>query len=261
MDLIATGATADVFLNNNNRLVKLFKDDFSKEHLEKEANNQKIIYEMGIPVPKIYEIIKIDGRYGIVMEYIKGISLGEKLLRNNDYVNGINIGSSILEKIDEIKYYLDIIIDLQIRVNSIELKEYPLMKEKLMWQINKARHINKEQKNIFLGKLEKIEFRNYLCHGDLHPFNLIETSDGIKIIDWVDATMGNIEADVYRSYFIYWAFSPEIANEYLRLYCTKTKIDIENILVYEPIITAARLSENITEEESGKILKILKKYM
>jgi RIO-like serine/threonine protein kinase len=261
MDLIAAGATADVYLDNNNRLVKLFKYNFSKEHLEKEANNQKIIYEIGIPVPKIYEIIKIDGRYGIVMEYIKGISLGEKLLRNNDYVNGINIGNNILEKIDEIKYYLNIIIDLQIKINSIELKEYPLMKEKLMRQINAAKHINKEQKNIFLGKLEKMEFKKYLCHGDLHPFNLIETDDGIKIIDWADATIGNIEADVYRSYFIYWAFSPEIADDYLKIYCKKAKIDRENILAYEPIITVARLSENITEGESSKILRILKKYM
>jgi tRNA A-37 threonylcarbamoyl transferase component Bud32 len=261
MNLIATGATADVFLNDNNRLVKLFKDNFSKEHIENEANNQKIIYAMGIPVPEIYEIIKIDERYGIVMEYIKGISLGERILGNNDYINGINIGNDIVEKIENIKHYLDIIIDLQIKVNSIKLKEYPLMKEKLTQQINASRYINKRQKDIFLDKLKKIKFGNYLCHGDFHPFNLIETEHGIKIIDWADSTMGDIEADVCRSYFLYWVIYPEMANEYLKLYCKKTKTDKGNILIYEPIIAAARLSENIAEEECSKIIKLLEKYM
>jgi RIO-like serine/threonine protein kinase len=259
--LLADGATADVFLNNDNRVIKLFKGNFSKEVLEQEANNQKMIYEMGIPVPKIYDIIELNGRYGIVMEYIKGISLGKKLLKSNNYVNGIKIINNISENMEKIIYYFNIIIDLQIKINSIILRQYPLMKDKLTRKINEAKYLDKYQKSIFLKMLEKIKFKNNLCHGDLHPYNLIETGEGIKIIDWADATIGNTEADIYRSYLIYRVTSPEIGKVYLDIYCKKTKTEKEKVLAYEAIITAARLSENISKEESGKIMNILKKYM
>ena len=261
MKLIDGGATADVLLDGNNRLIKLFKGNFSKETVQKEADNQKIIYGMGLPVPKIYEIIELEGRNGIVMEYIKGMSLGEKLLKNNNYVNGINIEENISEKMEDIIYYFNIIIDLQIKVHSIQLKDFPLMKDRQIKQINRAKYLDNKQKQIFLDKLENIEYKNNLCHGDLHPFNLIETEEGIKIIDWADAVIGNMEADIYRSYFIYWINYPEIGNEYLKMYCEKTGMEKEKVMYYEPVIMAARLSENISEEESGKILDKLKKYM
>jgi tRNA A-37 threonylcarbamoyl transferase component Bud32 len=236
MKLIASGATADVFLNDDDILIKLFKANFSKERVEFEANNQKSIFELGIPVPEIYDILKLDGRYGIVMEYVKGISLGEKLQKINS--------------IDEIKYFFNHVIDLQIGVNSISLKTYPRMENKLTEQINAAKYLDNNQKKVFLDKLGKIEFKNNLCHGDFHPYNLLDTDDGIKIIDWADSTMGNMEADIYRSYLMYWINFPEIGNEYLKIYCSKTKVEKDKILDYEPIIMAARLSENVSENEN-----------
>jgi tRNA A-37 threonylcarbamoyl transferase component Bud32 len=247
MKLIARGATADVFLNNDNMLIKLFKANFSKERVEFEANNQRNIFKMGIPVPKIYDVLELDGRYGIVMEYIKGISLGEKLQKINNT--------------DEIKYFFNHVIDLQIGVNSISLKTYPRMKNNLTEQIYAAKYLDNNQKKVFLDKLGKIEFKNNLCHGDFHPYNLLYTEEGIKIIDWADSTIGNMEVDIYRSYLIYWINFPEMGNEYLKIYCTKTKIEEEKILDYEPIIMAARLSENISENANNKILDILKKYI
>ena len=38
-----------------------------------------------------------------------------------------------------------------------------------------------------------------LCHGDLHPGNVIMTQDGARIIDWFDATAGNPSADLART--------------------------------------------------------------
>jgi aminoglycoside phosphotransferase (APT) family kinase protein len=38
-----------------------------------------------------------------------------------------------------------------------------------------------------------------LCHGDLHPSNVILGSDGPMIVDWFDASRGDPIADVARS--------------------------------------------------------------
>jgi RIO-like serine/threonine protein kinase len=261
MTLIAGGATADVFLDDNNRLVKLFKKNFSEGAIRREASNQKIIYEMGIPVPKIFDVMETDGRYAIVMEYIKGKSLGEKFLKSSDYVNGITIENNILEKSKDIMHCLSIIIDMQIKTNSIMLGKFPLMKDKLIRQINKAELLGKNSKDKILKKLDEIKFKNNLCHGDFHPFNLIETDSGIKIIDWADATIGNADADIYRSFMIYELNNLEIAKKYLEMYCNKASKKQEEIIFYEPVIMAARLSENITEKEKGEIINRIKKYV
>ena len=33
---------------------------------------------------------------------------------------------------------------------------------------------------------------------DFHPFNLIMSNNNVKIIDWVDASSGDIRADLFR---------------------------------------------------------------
>jgi tRNA A-37 threonylcarbamoyl transferase component Bud32 len=261
MKLIASGATADIFLNNENRIIKLFKNQYSEKIVQKEANSQKIIYETGLPVPKIFGIKEIDGQYGIIMENIKGMSIGEKILKTNNYTNGLNVEKDVIKNYDTILHYLSLTIDIQIKINSIKLQDYSSMKDRLVDRINLVRCITEKQKIILLKRLESIEFNNYLCHGDLHPFNIIEADEGIKVIDWADSTTGNIEADVCRSYIIYEKNMPKISNKYLELYCEKASIDKENVLMYKPIIMAARLAENISEKEKNELINDLQEYI
>ncbi len=41
--------------------------------------------------------------------------------------------------------------------------------------------------------------RTVLCHGDLHPSNVILTDDGPMIVDWFDACRGEPVAEVART--------------------------------------------------------------
>jgi thiamine kinase-like enzyme len=89
--------------------------------------------------------------------------------------------------------------------------------------------------------------------------NLLETAEGIKIIDWVDASSGSIGADVCRTYLLYKMNTHEmadiIAETYLELYCERSKIERQEINLWIPIIAAARLSENGIREEEIERLK------
>ncbi|MCP5099110.1 MAG: aminoglycoside phosphotransferase family protein [Chloroflexi bacterium] len=40
---------------------------------------------------------------------------------------------------------------------------------------------------------------NNICHGDFHPDNVMLTSAGPIIIDWIDATIGHPAADIART--------------------------------------------------------------
>jgi thiamine kinase-like enzyme len=132
------------------------------------------------------------------------------------------------------------------------------MRNKLERQIIQAKYITTDQKKAMHEMLNKKIFGNNLCHGDLHVSNLIETKDGIKIIDWVDASSGSAAADACRTYLLYKLFREEIAEMYLRLFCNKSLLTKEAIITWLPLIACARLSENsMNENEINKLQKII----
>ena len=103
-------------------------------------------------------------------------------------------------------------------------------------------------------------FDEKLCHGDFHFFNLIMSDHKVTIIDWVDASAGDIRADVYRTYLLYSQFLVELADMYMRLYCEKSGLSKDEIFQWAPIIAAARLSECVSSEKPERLLEIVNQY-
>jgi tRNA A-37 threonylcarbamoyl transferase component Bud32 len=241
MELIGSGAQADIYINNG-MAIKLFKKNVSKHDIEYEMNLQKMASEIGLPVPKIYNVTKIDGKYGFVMEYI----------------NGVSVGSIILNDINMFYKYLIKSIEIQINIHKIKTDNFPSMKEKLHREITNAQLISDDEKQKILEMIGKINFDQYLCHGDFHFMNLLETSDGIKIIDWVNSSSGNIEADACRTYLIYKVQHEEAAEIYIENYCKIANIPNNKVFKWVPIIAAASLSDGMGKNVNEKLLKIVK---
>lgn len=78
---IAKGNTAEIYLTDD-KVVKLFKDYPPDTESIKEAKKQKYAYSCGLPVPNVFEVTKIHDRQAIIMEYVKGDSVGYLLLNN-----------------------------------------------------------------------------------------------------------------------------------------------------------------------------------
>jgi hypothetical protein len=114
MELIGSGAQADIY-KDNSKAIKLFKYNIHKEEVENEFNLQKMAFDYGLPVPKVFDIIEIDNKLGIVMEFIDGTPLGEIILKN----------------IFKAKKYLIKSIDIQNSIHKIETNSFPNMKNKL----------------------------------------------------------------------------------------------------------------------------------
>lgn len=92
-------------------------------------------------------------------------------------------------------------------------------------------------------------------------FNLILSDDQrVTIIDWVDASAGDIRADVYRTYLLYSQFSEDLAEMYLQFYCQKSSLSREDIFQWAPIIAGAQLAENVSTKNSERLMKIVEQY-
>lgn len=237
---IATGNTAEIYLLNNT-IVKVFKDYLPETESTYEAAKQKIAYNLGLPVPKILDVAKINGKQAIIMEHIVGRTLGDLLLENWE----------------QAEVYIGLSIDQQQRIHNVKADGLELMKSKLHRQIDSVRRLDEKQKSMLLRKLDSFTFENRLCHGDFHLFNVILSDENMFVIDWVDASIGDIRADVCRSYLLYQQFSVELAELYMKIYCDNSGLTKEEIMEWAPIIAAARLSESVESEVEERLIEII----
>jgi tRNA A-37 threonylcarbamoyl transferase component Bud32 len=240
---IASGNTADIYLHEG-KIIKLFKEFLPDDEAEQEASKQSLAYSTGLPVPCVYEVTKINGRQAIIMERAEGKS----------------VGSIILNDMTKAEKYMCLSVDMQLKIHDVKADKFVLMSDKLKSQLRRALGISDKQKNALVDKLNNLNYENKLCHGDYHVNNLILGEAGAFIIDWVDASAGDIRADVYRSYLLYSQHHAELANLYLRLYCEKSGLSQTDIFIWEPIIAGARLSENVASENASRLLAIVAKY-
>ena len=146
-----------------------------------------------VHTPKTFEIVEHEGRHGIVFQKIIGVDLLSEYLKNPS---------------DE-KVAAEILVDLtdiQKKVLSEETTEGISYKNYLDW-------FGYDGSNLPDG--------NFICHGDLHPGNIIRTKDGeLCLIDFMNVCRGPKEYDVARTYVLLTENNPEakaVGKKYLEL--------------------------------------------
>lgn len=241
---IAFGNTAKIYLHDG-KIIKIFKDHLPVTEATAEAKKQKFAYSQGLNVPKVLDVTEFDGKQAIIMEYIKGRTLGEVMLEN------FHQAEQLLKRS----------IEVQQRIHTIVAEPLESMSEKLRKHIEKATKLTDKHKAFLMQSLDSMPLDNKLCHGDFHLFNLILTEHNkVTIIDWVDSCAGDVRADICRTYLLYLGFSTELAEMYLQLYLEKTEWTKEEIIQWLPIIAGARLAENLSPEDSKCLMDIVDRY-
>ena len=241
---IATGNTATIYVNDKT-IMKVYKDYLPPAEAEMEAKKQRFAHACGLPVPKVLDVTMIENKQVLIMEYIKGKTLGELLFKN--------------EK--KVEYYMSLSIDIQRQIHQHGGEALEPISYKWERQIADSLILDEESRSLLLKKLKAMPHETKLCHGDMHLFNLIKAEGGVFIIDWVDEGAGDSRADVCRTYLLYAENHQDLADLYLHIYCNKTGLTKEDILQWIPIVAAARLSENVSEENLDKLLKIIQYYL
>lgn len=237
---IASGNTANIYLYEN-QIIKVFKEHLPDTEADYEAEKQSLAFEKGLCVPKILDVKKVNGKQSIIMEYVKGKTLGEL----------------VAENMEQLGCFLEMSIDIQIDIHTVLAEALEPMRAKLQRQIEAVKGLDEQIKMSLIKKLSAMTVENKLCHGDFHLYNLIKSGDEVFIIDWVDASAGDPRADVCRTYILYSQVSTDIAELYLQLYCEKSGCSRKEILEWAPIIAAARLSENVATEDSDRLMKYI----
>ncbi|MBR9655432.1 hypothetical protein TUN_25110 [Bacillus sp. M21] len=83
----------------------------------------------------------------------------------------------------------------------------------------------------------------------------------VNIIDWVDASSGDIRADVFRTYLLYAQSHIELADMYLQIYCNNTDLTRDEIFQWAPIISVARFTKKVSPQNEVYLSKLLNQYL
>jgi uncharacterized protein (TIGR02172 family) len=245
-----SGRTAQVRVWDNNRVLKLFREGFTLSQVQKEERIARTVFEVGLPVPAVHGIVDVEGRYGIVFDRVDGPLMGEVVLTTPD----------------ELTRLTKLFAELHGKMHAITVPGLPSQRQKLASQIQSAQRLSDKARDAALSALTRLPEGNKLCHGDYHPGNILMSSRGPVVIDWVDATEGNPHSDVTRTLFLIQTADPDEVQDvkvaraldvYLKRYREFQSLSHEQLDAWRLPVAAARLSERLTLIEENRLLSIV----
>jgi thiamine kinase-like enzyme len=168
----------------NGRILKLFHAHEPRTRVEAEAHIGRIVASAGLSAPQVFEVVEQDGRWGIVYERMAGSELAAA-------VRPWNAGRWGRE-----------MARLHSTLFAQRVPDLPRQRERLARRISTAPLFSAAERQHFMALLDALPDSDVLCHGDFHPANLLQTAQGLTIIDWNDATQGHPAADIARTILI-----------------------------------------------------------
>ena len=192
-DLIGAGACGECFRIDDETIIKLYYPGVSEEEIEREKTLAKKAFVLGVPTAISYDIVKSNGRTGVVYELIKSKTLGE--LIRSDYENK--------EK------YIDLYVDVCKKIGSITSNDtsIPSFVDINRPDIEKIDMLSSDEKKYLYKFLDMIPSENTCIHGDLNINNIMVENGECCLIDMGEFSRGHHLFDVSRI-----IFSMEYAN-------------------------------------------------
>ncbi len=233
LDQVVAKRSNKIIYRDGDKSIKVFDAEYSKADVLNEALNQARVEETGLNMPKVLEVTKVDGKWAIVSEYINGTTLAELMKKNPD------------KKAE----YLELFVDLQMKVHSKTCPMLNKLKDKMNRKISEA-DIPEITRYELHTRLEGMPKHKKVCHGDFNPTNIIITETGMPyIIDWAHATQGNASADIARTYLLFCLEGDRAtADAYLDLFCAKSKTEKKYVQKWMPIVAASQSVKGNPEE-------------
>lgn len=277
---ISEGACAEVFeWGNNKKVIKLAKTKTDRHAMQTEYYNSQVAWNNGLSVPQPFKLVDIDGRQGIIFERIYGETLMERFVKQflspsstEDNVIGFNYEDNDTQITARILY----------EIHSKSIQNMPSQRETIIYSINRVDYLTPSEKELVIAILNNIPIKQQLCHGDPNPNNIFIRDDKAVLIDWMNASIGNPEADL-AEYIIMIRFAilptyipdeivdyfnsirEEIIKVFINEYTKLSDITAEEIDAWITPISARKLSaDGITEDEKkllvNEIRRRLRKY-
>ena len=252
---LAIGRTAKLYNWEGSQVLKLFFDWFDLENIQFEQLMARSVHSCGLPVPAVGDLLQVNGHNGLIYERVDGQNLWEVLEKQPLRIFALARQTAHLHA--------------EMHANKLR-PDIPSQRLRIENKLRHAEPLPELEKQALFTTLSALPDGDSICHGDFHPGNILLGSNRVVVIDWIDASLGNPLADVARTTIILLgsATSSQIPNAALKLFVRLFhalylhryfKLRPGGETEYRrwlPIVSGARLSENIPELEAWLLKQV-----
>jgi hypothetical protein len=129
----------------------------------------RAVFAAGAPAPQVFEEVTLEGRFGIVLQRLDGPTLLQ--LSRSGAMTPEQTGA--------------ILATLAISVHkTAPPRDVLSLRDTMAGSRLSGGMVPKHIATGILALIERLAPGDGLCHGDLHPGNVIMTADGPRLIDW-----------------------------------------------------------------------------
>lgn len=254
---LAIGGTGELFGWDDGRVLKLYWHGAAMDAAEREAERTRAAHAAGAPTPRVFDVITVDERPGVVFERLDGPSMLQAI--------GDDPGKAEL--------FAQQLATLHAQLHAHAGIALPPQREHLIRRVNLG-PLPARNKPLVLSAMRRLPDGEALCHGDFHPGNVLMTKAGPRIIDWFDATAGDPGADFARTcLLLQYSRLPGTANAsahrvmealrerfldaYIERYRALRPATAETLVEWFLPVAGARVAEPIPAQERTTLLRVI----
>jgi aminoglycoside phosphotransferase (APT) family kinase protein len=182
--VVARGTRSSIRAYGRGAVVKVPDAGTPESWIRFEAEYAEAARSSGAPVPRLLGMERVDGRLASVWEHVHGASMWGQIVDAPG--RSAQLGA-LLADVQEALFAL---------VPPVTL---PAQRDRLTTKIRRTAATLGAPYAEALALLPPEGGDARLCHGDLHPSNVILSPDGPVIVDWFDASRGDPVADIART--------------------------------------------------------------
>ena len=183
-DVVARGSRSAVRAFGQGAVIKVPDPGTPVEWILAEAAHVEAVRAAGAPAPRLLGVEEVAGRAATVWERVDGPSMWQRVVDRPELSGQMG------------RLLADVQLGLFDLVPPVTL---PAQRDRLESKIRRAAERVDGSLAGALGLLPPRAGPLRLCHGDMHPSNVILAPDGPMVVDWFDASRGEPVADIARS--------------------------------------------------------------
>lgn len=192
---LSDGKNANVYEWGDEYVIKLFKNSYPIEEINREYYNALALKNQPFPKASVVELKKTEFGFGIVFRKESGETLYEYIERTGDLRGAAEQMAELQKRINSCTFDSE-------KTDAIE-STHQLLRRNMLASGKADSDATKEMLR-FLGTMKE---GNSLCHGNLHPDNIILTKNGATAISFSSFSIGMPIYDVARTFFLI-AYTP-----------------------------------------------------
>jgi aminoglycoside phosphotransferase (APT) family kinase protein len=250
MERLGGGRTAEVFAVDREEVVKVLRPGMPEVIGEREAAVAVRVDAAGIAAPRFLGVTRVHGRFAIRYERVSGPSMLDRIAARPIEIDRLAVRFA----------------ELHAAMHRSDGTGLPDQRDALRRMMDRAGDaLAPEARAAATRRLDSLVTGSAICHGDMHPGNVILSARGPVVIDWMTATCGSPTADIARTIYLVRdtpipGYLPRVqramvrlarrrfVSTYRRRYLALRPTDPVELDAWRLPVLAARFGEGIEEE-------------